>query len=410
MKCCIVGGGLTGLVAALSLPADHEVDLYERRPMLGGCLSSIDRGTYTIESFYHHCFEGDRHLLALLERLDLLDELEWLTGSTGYYVNGRSYPLSSPMEILAYPHLTVLDKARLAWLTLRAGKLDRKALDDVTAREFILDHVGRSVYTSFFEPLLRSKFGPMRDQVSAAWLVSRIAIRSNRTSGGERLGYLRHGFQRLINRLQEELDARGCVIRTETPVSSMQRDTHSWAVEGNRYDTVISTIPPQVLASMTGIPFAPIPYQGAACLTLALDREVTNGIYWLNMRDDAPYGAVVAHTNFAPFERYGEHLVYLASYYAGELPAGHDERMLSDFCERFGVAREEVHWHHLEVDPHAGPIYTTGYRRLIPNYEQYGLYMAGMFSWPNYPERSMEGSIIAGEQVATCVGRRAAHG
>lgn len=410
MKCCIVGGGLTGLVAALSLPADHEVDLYERRPVLGGCLSSIDRGTYTIESFYHHCFEGDRHLLALIGRLGLQDELEWLTGSTGYHVNGHSYPLSTPMEILSYPHLTVLDKARLAWLTLRAGRMDRKVLDDVTAREFILDHVGRSVYSSFFEPLLRSKFGPMRDQVSAAWLVSRIAIRSNRTSGGERLGYLRHGFQVLIDRLCEELEARGTTIFTGTPVTSMQRNTLTWVVEGRPYDTVVSTIPPQLLSSISGVAFPPIPYQGAACMTLALDREVTNGIYWLNMRDEAPYGAVVAHTNFVPFERYGEHLVYLASYFTGELPAGYGEQMLNDFCERFGVTRDEVRWHHLEVDPYAGPVYTTGYRRLIPNYEQYGLYMAGMFSWPNYPERSMEGSVIAGEQVATCVRRRAAHG
>jgi protoporphyrinogen oxidase len=410
MKCCIVGGGLTGLVAALSLSSEHEVDLYEKRPVLGGCLSSIDRDTYMIEAFYHHCFEGDRHLFALLDQLGLGDELEWLSGSTGYHVSGRSFPLTTMKEILAYPHLTVLDKARLGWLTMKASKLDRKALDDVTAKEFILDHVGRSVYVSFFEPLLRSKFGPMQDQVSAAWLISRIAIRSNRTSGGERLGYLRHGFASLIEKLREELEARNCSIRTSTPVESMQRDGLIWAVEGERYDTVVSTIPPQLLVPLTGITFTPIPYQGAACMTLGLDRDVTNGIYWLNMKDEAPYGAVVTHTNFAPYERYGEHLIYLASYFSGDLPVGHGDRMLSDFCDRFGVAREEIHWHHLEVDPFAGPIYSTGYRRKIPNYEQYGLYMAGMFSWPNYPERSMEGSIIAGEQVAACVGRRAAHG
>ena len=218
MKCCIVGGGLTGLVAALSLSAGHEVVLYERRPVLGGCLSSIDRGTYTIESFYHHCFEGDRHLFALLDRLGLRDDLEWLTGTTGYHVNGRSYPLSTLPEILAYPHLSVLDKARLGWLMLRANRLDRTALDDVTAQSFILDNLGRSVYTSFFEPLLRSKFGPMQDRVSAAWLLSRIAIRSNRSSGGERLGYLRHGYASLIEGLRSAIEEQGCTVVTNTPV------------------------------------------------------------------------------------------------------------------------------------------------------------------------------------------------
>ncbi len=410
MKCCIVGGGLTGLVAAHSLSAGHEVVLYERHPVLGGCLSSIDRGTYTIESFYHHCFEGDRHLFGLLDRLGLRDELEWRTGTTGYHVNGRSYPLSTLPEIVAYPHMTVLDKARLGWLMLRAGKLDRTALDDVTAQSFILDHLGHSVYTSFFEPLLRSKFGPMQDRVSAAWLLSRIAIRSNRSPGGERLGYLRHGYASLVEGLRAAIEEQGCTVVTGTPIESMEHDGASWTVRGERFDTVVSTIPPQLLAEMTGLPLAPIPYQGAACMTLALDREVTNGIYWLNMKDEAPYGAVVSHTNFVPVERYGEHLVYLASYYAGELPAGHGNRMLADFCDRFGVARDEVRWHHLEVDPYAGPVYETGYRRLIPEYAQDGLFMAGMFSRPNYPERSMEGSIVAGEEVAAAAGRDTPHG
>ena len=91
---------------------------------------------------------------------------------------------------------------------------------------------------------------------------------------------------------------------------------------------------------------------------------------------------------------------YLASYFSGSLPHDSEERMLDDFCARFSVGREEIHWHKIAVDPWAGPVYSTGYRSLIPDYEQHGLYMAGMFSLPNYPERSMEGSIRAGIEVA----------
>ena len=152
-----------------------------------------------------------------------------------------------------------------------------------------------------------------------------------------------------------------------------------------------------------------IPYQGAACMTLALDQDVTQGIYWLNMKDAAPYGAVVTHTNFIEQERYGEHIVYLASYFSGTVPAHLDRRMLDDFCNRFYVAPKEIHWHKMAIDPLAGPVYTTGYRSLIPAYEQKGLYMAGMFSQPNYPERSMEGSIRAGQDVAACINVRSAH-
>ena len=150
----------------------------------------------------------------------------------------------------------------------------------------------------------------------------------------------------------------------------------------------------------------PIPYQGAACMTLAMDREVTQGIYWLNMKDAAPYGAVVTHTNFIEKERYGEHIVYLASYFSGTIPAQLDRRMLDDFCNRFSVATTEIHWHKMAIDTLAGPVYTTGYRSLIPAYEQKGLYLAGMFSQPNYPERSMQGSIRAGQDVAACINER----
>jgi protoporphyrinogen oxidase len=124
------------------------------------------------------------------------------------------------------------------------------------------------------------------------------------------------------------------------------------------------------------------------------------------MKDEAPYGAVIAHTNFIPLERYGEHIVYLASYFSGTVPPNLDRRMLEDFYSRFAVRKGEVHWYKMAVDPWAGPVYTTGYRTLIPAYEQKGLFMAGMFSSTNYPERSMEGSINAGSEVADCVKKR----
>ena len=90
-------------------------------------------------------------------------------------------------------------------------------------------------------------------------------------------------------------------------------------------------------------------------MTLAMDREVAKGIYWLNMKDTAPYGAVVTHTNFIPAQRYGENIVYLASYFSGTVPANLDSHMMNDFCTRFSVSPSEIKWHHMAVDPWAGP-------------------------------------------------------
>ena len=400
MKICVVGGGLSGLVSALELAGTHQVDLYEQRPIPGGCLGSYRIDDYWIEEYYHHCFAGDTSLLSLFDKLQITDRLEWLHGSTGYYVDGVIHPLTTPTEILRYPHLTFLEKARLGLLTLQSRRLDVAALDEITAEDFILDNLGPGIYTSFFEPLLKSKFGERRDEVSAAWLISRIAIRSDRGAGGERLGYLRGGFQHFIARLEEEATGKGASIMLDSSVKEIRRAGDGWLVNGEAYDCVISTLPPQVTADLASLDIAPVPYQGAACMTLALDRDVTNGIYWLNMKDAAPYGAVVSHTNFAPLAWYGEHIVYLASYFAGRLPEGFEQSMLNDFCRRFSVRDEEVHWHRLTVDPYAGPVYTTGLRSRLPAYEEHGLFLAGMFSPPNYPERSMNGSVVAGQEVA----------
>jgi protoporphyrinogen oxidase len=400
MKICVIGGGLCGLAAALILSKKDHVDLFEKEAYLGGCLASYPVEDYWIERYYHHCFEGDLHLLSLLKGLGIHDRLEWLKGTTGYYADQRIYPLNTPLEILRYPHLTLADKARLAWLTLSAKKIDIAALDSVPAREYILSSYGDSLYSSFFEPLLKSKFGDMRNDVSAAWLMSRIAIRSNRGLSGERLGYLRGGFQQLIDRLEETARQQSCTINRETPVKSVRRESGKWQVNGEPYDVVLSTIPPQALAEIGGPAMPTIPYQGAACLTLGLEQEIAEGIYWLNMKDSAPYGAVITHTNFVPYDRYGEHIVYLASYFAGQISPDRAGVMASDFCRRFGVKKDAVHWQRMAVDRYAGPVYTKGYRHLIPDYEAHGLFMAGMFSPPNYPERSMEGSIVAAHQAA----------
>jgi len=409
MKIGIIGGGLTGLVAAHALAGEHDVVLFERLPYLGGCLSSYNLNDYWIERYYHHCFSSDTALFALLKETGLSEKLEWLKGTTGYFARNHIYPLNTPMEILAYPELTLLDKAKLAWLVLRAKKIDLTALDTIPADQYIIENLGTNNYASFFEPLLKSKFGDRRDEVSAAWLISRIAIRSNRGVSGEKLGYLNGGFHQIIGALESAVIKKGGTIEKLTPASSLSRDGSAWTLNGIRFDAVISTIPPHELERIGGPAMPHIPYQGAACLTLAMDRQVTNGIYWLNMKDSAPYGAVVTHTNFIPQERYGEHIVYLASYFSGTVPAQLEERMILDFCRRFNVSEREIRWHRLAVDPWAGPVYTTGYRSLIPHYENAGLYVAGMFTSTNYPERSMEGSVRAGNEVADCIRQREIH-
>ncbi len=262
MKIGVIGGGLTGLTAAHRLVQDHEVDLFEKMPYLGGCLSSYKVNEYWIERYYHHCFSGDSSLFALITEMDLIDKLEWKTGTTGYFSNNKIYPLNTPLQILLYPELSLIDKVKLARLTFKAKKTDLKTLDDITAEQYIIKNLGKNIYSSFFEPLLKSKFGERRKEVSAAWLFSRIAIRSNRGVSGEHLGYMNGGFQQLIDALEKSIALKGGGIQKQTPVLSISHKNGSWEINGIHYDTIISTIPPQELERMGGPVTAPCPVSG----------------------------------------------------------------------------------------------------------------------------------------------------
>ncbi|KAF5410035.1 MAG: hypothetical protein C5S47_07905 [Candidatus Methanogasteraceae archaeon] len=417
MKTIIIGGGLTGLAAAYRMLKDgvSDVTILERGSELGGMAASYHIGDYHIEKYYHHIFASDRELIGLIADLGLGGDLQWLKGTTGYHIDGKIYPMNTPLELLRSP-LSIMDLIRLARVvfTIKGAK-DSPALDNVTAKEWILDNAGNSLYEQFFEPLLRSKFGNSHDKVSAAWLFGRIRIRSNRSASGEKLGYLRGGFYHLVEGLAESITGMGGEIVTDCEVSEVTIENGRMGgvvAEGHGYlesDAVISTVSPHALSGvLPGV--SDIPYQGTACALFGMDEPLMDELYWLNIKSDVPFGAVVEHTNFLPAADYGEHLVYVTAY----LQNNDDPRWNSSAQELVDLylsgletlfpnfRRSDVKWWRLARDIETAPVYLTGYAKNIPTYSTdiNGLYLAGMFSAANYPERSMNGSILAGFECA----------
>jgi len=423
MTTVIIGGGLAGLAAAYKLAGKDEVIVIEKEPELGGMASSyslkapyLNAGMYHIEKYYHHIFATDKELISLIEELGLSDRLEWLRGSTGYYFNGKIHPMNTPLEILKA--LPLLDVLRLTWLVLKAKTIkDTTPYDEITAKEWIIDTAGESVYNNFFLPLLSSKFGDNKERVSAAWLLGRVRIRSNRGAKGERLGYIRGGFHALIGKMAENIKKRGGSIR-QGDVSKIEvadGSVHGVVVDGGRIecDRIISTVAPHVLEKiidtrLLGLDMN-IGYQGTACALFGLTEKVMDDVYWLNIKGDVPFGAVIEHTNFIPASDYGEHLMYVTSYFQNpdsvlwkssdkeliELYLNGLEKLLPGF-------RKKVKWWRLRRDMDTAPVYEVGYgKKLLPYATKInGLYLAGMFSEANYPERSMNGSIKAGFECA----------
>lgn len=400
MRIAIVGAGLTGLSCARVLKDHAEVVLFEGG-QVGGLASSYCTSRYCIERFYHHCFRWDRDLIELAEKLNV--KIVWRLARTGYAFGGKIYPLNTPIEILRFPYLTIKDKIRLAIFTLKSRRRNYDR-EDRSVVEGIREELGENLLRNFFMPLLKAKFGDTYENVSYAWLIARVAIRSNRKLRGEELGYVRGGFHVLIEKMKRGLEI------VERRVEKIEPKNGGFLVDGEFFDTVIYTAPLPTLDPkirvMAGLP--EVKYQSSVCALLGAERSVTEDIYWTNVADSKIFGAIVEHTNFMPFEDYGEHVIYLASY---STPNGWlfklDDSKLKELylreLERFGLRRRYVNWIEIFKAKYSGPIYEVGYRTVDYRTRLRGFYVAGMVSPPNYPERSMNGSIRAGKEVARIV-------
>ncbi|MFD1633127.1 NAD(P)/FAD-dependent oxidoreductase [Haloplanus ruber] len=433
----VVGGGIAGLAAAYRLQQRGlEATVLEASDDLGGLAATYSTAGDDIERFYHHLSKSEETIVELAEELGLGDRVEWLVGKNAYYVDGVVHPLDTLPQIAAYPHLSLYDTFRLGLLTLeidvRGGRPrfdtydELEAFEDVPIKEFLLEHTTRGVYEHFFEPLLDAKFGDRKEDVSAAWLLGRIKFRGERDlRRGEILGYFEGGFAVLIDALVDavgrdhiETGARAVDLSTaDGAVESITIETES-GQETRPTDGVVVATMPNVLESLTGYA-CEVDFQGAVCAVVTMDEPLTE-TYWLNIAHDAPFGALIEHTNFVPPSRYGgDHLLYIASYVQHEDEAVwqmDDAELEAAWLDHVGEMfpefdRSAVEMFRVARNPRAAPVYERGYLDLVVPYDLSeavadGVCYAGMASRAQYPERSLNGGVVAGFECADLLAGR----
>ncbi|WP_049908417.1 NAD(P)/FAD-dependent oxidoreductase [Halorubrum distributum] len=432
----VVGGGIAGLTAAYRLQ-EHGFDVcvFEASDDLGGLASVYETSGDPIEKFYHHLSKSEETIVELAEELGIGKDIEWQIGKNAYYINGDIHPMDKPWEIFSFPYWNLYDKFRLGMLTLdidvRGGipKFDTyeqlSDFEDVPVEEFAREHTTPNVYETFFEPLLDAKFGSRKDDVSAAWLLGRIKFRGERDMlRGEILGYLDGGFGRLLDALinavgRENIESNTRVTDIQTVdnevtglTAERENETGESVTESHNVDSVVVATMPNVLEDLTGYS-CDIDFQGTVCSVISMEESLLE-TYWLNIADDAPFGALIEHTNFIEKERYGgEHLLYVARYIQSpeeEVWQQTDDEIretwLSGIESLFPeFDRDSVNWVRTARNPRTAPVYERGYLDMVVPYDLGDevadeVYYAGMASSAQYPERSLNGGIVAGSEVA----------
>jgi protoporphyrinogen oxidase len=144
----IVGGGMLGMTLALRLAAQgHEVTIIEGAAQPGGLASAQTIGGFTWDRFYHVILLSDSHLRGLLDELGLGDRLHWGETRTGFYVDGRLHSLSSSLEFLTFPPLSLIEKVRLAATILWASRVrDGRSLEGIPVVDWLRRWSGRRTF------------------------------------------------------------------------------------------------------------------------------------------------------------------------------------------------------------------------------------------------------------------------
>ena len=422
----VIGAGYAGLSAAFDLcKAGCKVTIYEKDSDIGGLAGTFELSPgVRVEKFYHHWFTNDVDVLGLIDELGLSHLKRYCASNTGLYFTNSIFRLASPLDLLSFPGIPFIDRIRTGIMALVARRInDWKALEDISAEDWLIKIGGKKAYDAIWKPLMQGKFGVEASNVSAVWIWNKLKLRgsSRDKKGGESLVYFGGGFGALTSGIRAALEEMGVSIVLNTGVRQIltengkavgvetERGTH-------RADCVLCTVPlPQFVQMTTDLPATyraqcdSIRFLGNSCLVLRLSRSLSS-TYWLNVADPSfPFVGIIEHTNLDAKENYGgDHVVYLSKYLpTSEALFSFSPDEMLDYCIPFiqrifpAFDRSWILSHHVWKAHYSQPVITKRYSESIPSLKTPigGLWLCTMAQI--YPEdRGTNYAVRYGRRVA----------
>jgi len=422
MKIGIIGAGVTGLTVAYRLSQKgQDVVVFEKDKLAGGLAFGFASKSWdwSVEKYYHHWFASDRYALKIARELGIKVISRYPKSS--YLIDGKIIRFDSPLSLLSFPYLSLVDKLRQAFMLVFLKIFPFwNILEKIPAQSFIESIGGRKAWDLLWAPLFEKKFGIYADEIPTSWFWARIRKRS------AKLIYPLGGFARLTKTLVKEIERNGGKVFLNTGIVEISRKSEIFSIKTQKGDVhhfdklIVASGFNQLIELYRDLPkkyvekIAKLKWLGAINIVLELNENVlANNTYWLNITEkDSKFLAVVEHTHFINNKHYnGNTILYLGSY----LPSDS-----SSFKKGDNLLISEAYKFLKKVNPqfrsswvvkswvfranYAQPVVCNGYSKMVPEFATpvknlFVMDMSQIYPW----DRGTNYAIEAGERLARLV-------
>jgi protoporphyrinogen oxidase len=364
-KVGVVGGGVLGVSLALRLAqAGAKVTVVERGSSLGGLAGTMDFGGHQVDRFYHVITPADTRMMAMAEEVGLGDQLRYTPVGAGFFTNGEMHDFNGIGDLLRFSPLSPVARLRLGWFVAQCQlRSSYDGLENLPLETWLRRHCGKQVVERIWKPLLNSRFDSDPSGLPATYLWARTRRMSGARGkgGGEEMGHIVGGHQRLIDAMVAKAAELGVEARTDAPVTGLATDGDG-AVTGVEldgetldFDLTIPTLQPPALRFLLperhqGL-LAPYPerWLGCVCVIIKVRRSLLP-YYAVNITESTPVTSAIETTQVLGTDHTdGMHLVYLPKYCDPGAPEQSEDdesiyRRFTDYLGRLspGFSRDEV--------------------------------------------------------------------
>lgn len=302
MKVAVVGGGITGVVAAYrlrkALGPDAEIVLFEKSQRAGGSLRTIDFAGGPVD-VGAEAFVGRRpEVIDLLDELGLSDQLVRPGGLRPLILADGTLHRLPEHTLMGIPSDAesvrgLVDDATVAKIAAEPERpMSWTVGADIDVATLVADRFGEQVVQRSVDPLLGGVYAGLADTIGvraalptlaaaldagAANLTEAVRIALPPPSTAPVFGGIRDGYGVLIDAL---LEAANATLRFDAPVQALQRDGDSWLLADNRFDAVIVATSAPVAAQLlhdvapqAAVAAAAIPVASSALVAMALPES-----------------------------------------------------------------------------------------------------------------------------------------